>query len=54
MSRIQLLTTKFENLIMKDNEFIHEFHMSILDIANTSSVLGERMFEEKIVTPTFV
>jgi len=49
MSKLQLLTTKFENLKMKDYESIHEFHMSILDIANTSSALGERMSEEKLV-----
>jgi hypothetical protein len=34
MSRLQLLTTKFENLRMKEDENIHEFHMSILEIAN--------------------
>ena len=49
MSRLQLLTTKFENLRMKDDESIHDFHMNILDIANTSSALGEKMSEEKLV-----
>jgi hypothetical protein len=49
MSKLQLLTTKFENLEMKDFESIHDFHMSILDIANTSSALGERMSEDKLV-----
>jgi len=34
---------------MKNDESIHEFHMSILDIANTLSALGERMSEEKLV-----
>jgi len=34
---------------MKDYESIHDFHMSILDIDNTSSALGERMYEEKLV-----
>ena len=43
MSRLQLLTSKFENLRMKEDENIHEFHMSILEIANASGALGEKM-----------
>jgi len=34
MSKLKLLTTKFENLKMKDDEFIQDFHMNILDIEN--------------------
>jgi excinuclease UvrABC nuclease subunit len=34
---------------MKDDENIHDFHMSILEIANSSSALGEKMSEEKLV-----
>ena len=49
MPRLQLLTIKFENIGMKDDECIHDFHMSILDIANTSSSLGEKMSKENIV-----
>jgi len=49
MSRLQLLTTKFENLRMKEDETIHEFHMNILEIANTSGALGEKMTDEKLV-----
>src|SRR3954468_16986978 len=49
MSRLQLLTTKFENLRMKDDESIHEFHMNILEIANTSGALEEKMSDEKLV-----
>lgn len=48
MSRLQLLTTKFENMRMKDDESIHDFHMNILEIVNASSALGEKMFEEKL------
>ena len=44
MSRLQLLTTKFENLRMKDDESINDFHMSILEIANASSALGEKKY----------
>lgn len=49
MSRLQLLTTKFENLRMKEEENIHEFHMNILEISNASGELGEKMSEEKLV-----
>jgi len=49
MSRLQLLTTKFENLRMKEDENIHEFHMSILEIANASGALGKKMSDEKLV-----
>src|ERR1043165_9220007 len=49
MSRLQMLTTKFENLKMKEEETIHEFHMNVLEIANTSGALGEKMSEEKLV-----
>jgi GTP1/Obg family GTP-binding protein len=48
MSRLQLLTTKFENLRMKEDESIHEFHLSILDIANSFEALGEKMSDEKL------
>jgi hypothetical protein len=48
MSRLQLLTTKFENLIMKEDKSIHEFHLSFLDIANSFEVLGEKMCDEKL------
>src|SRR3954467_15056421 len=49
MSRLQLLTTKFENLRMRDDESIKDFHMNLLDIANTSGALGEKMSDEKLV-----
>jgi len=49
MSKLQLLTTKFENLKMKDDESIQDFHMNILDIENAISTLGEMMTEEKLV-----
>src|ERR1044072_4605241 len=44
-----MLTTKFENLKMKEDETIHEFHMNVLEIANTSGALGEKTSEEKLV-----
>src|SRR3954467_2806180 len=41
MSRLQLLTTKFENLRMKEDESIKDFHMNILVDCNTSARLRE-------------
>lgn len=35
MSRLQLLTIKFENLRMKENETMSEFQIRLRDIANT-------------------
>jgi hypothetical protein len=48
-SRLQMLTTKFEELKMKEDESVHEFHMTILDYANTFDALGEKLSEEKMV-----
>jgi len=48
-SRLQMLTTKFEELRMKEDESVHEFHMTILDYANTFDALGEKLSEEKMV-----
>ncbi|CAJ2633234.1 uncharacterized protein LOC123890825 [Trifolium pratense] len=49
ISRLQLLTTKFENLRMKDDESIHEFYMTILDYDNQFDALGEKISEERLV-----
>ncbi|PNX74790.1 gag-protease polyprotein [Trifolium pratense] len=49
MSRLQLLTTKFENLRMKGDGSIQEFHMTILDFDNQFDALGEKIPEEKLV-----
>ncbi|KAK2380438.1 gag-protease polyprotein [Trifolium repens] len=47
-SKIQHLTSKFEALRMKDDESIQEFHLSLLDIANSFEALGEKMPDEKL------
>ncbi|XP_057425914.1 uncharacterized protein LOC130719307 [Lotus japonicus] len=49
MSRLQLPTTQFENLKMKEEETISGFHMRIRDITNASFALGEPMSDEKLV-----
>jgi len=48
-SRIQLLTTKFENLKMKEDETIQDYYMNVLDIANSFDSLGEKLSDEKLV-----
>lgn len=48
MSRLQLLTTKFENLRMNEDESIYEFHIRLSDISNTYFSLGEKMSEENL------
>ncbi|KAK2451549.1 gag-protease polyprotein [Trifolium repens] len=48
MSKLQLLTTKFENLRMDEDETISEFNSRLRDIVNSSFALGEKISEEKI------
>src|ERR1044072_9170083 len=49
MSRLQLLTTKFEKLRMAEYESISDFYMRVCDLANTSFALGEQISEEKLI-----
>ncbi|XP_057439907.1 uncharacterized protein LOC130731662 [Lotus japonicus] len=49
MPRLQILTTQFENLKMKEDETITDFHMTLRDMENSSFALGERMSEEKLL-----
>ncbi|CAJ2637431.1 unnamed protein product [Trifolium pratense] len=49
MSKLQILTTQFENLRMKEEETIQDFHMTILDYDNQFDALGEKIPEEKLV-----
>jgi len=48
-AKLQLLTTKFENLRMLEDESIHDYHLNILDIANAFDSLGEKISDEKLV-----
>ena len=48
-SRIQILTTKFESLKMKEDETIQDYYMNVLDITNTFDSLGEKLSDEKLV-----
>ncbi|KAK2404703.1 gag-protease polyprotein [Trifolium repens] len=47
-SKIQHLTSKFEALRMKDDESIQDFHLSLLDIANSFEALGEKISDDKL------
>lgn len=48
MSRLQLPTTKFQNLKIKEEETNVEFNVWLCHIANNSFSLGEKMLEEKL------
>ena len=48
-SRIELLISKFENLQMEENETIGQYHARIRDISNVSFILGEKIYEKKLI-----
>lgn len=47
-AKLQLLTTKFENLKMLEDECIQDYHLNILDIVNAFDSLGEKISDEKL------
>ncbi|CAM8937745.1 unnamed protein product [Rhodiola kirilowii] len=49
ISRMEMVTSKFENLRMQEDETIADFNTRVLDISNESFALGEPMSEEKLV-----
>ncbi|XP_022883408.1 uncharacterized protein LOC111400215 [Olea europaea var. sylvestris] len=48
-SKLQMLTSRFEEIRMKDDESFDEFYVKLNDIVNSSFNLGERIPEPKIV-----
>ena len=44
-----MLTSKFENLRINDDESIAEFNVRILDISSELFALGEKISEERLV-----
>jgi len=48
-SRLQLLTTKFANLKMQEDENIQDYYMNVLDKTNSFDSLGEKLTDEKLV-----
>ncbi|CAM8999045.1 unnamed protein product [Rhodiola kirilowii] len=49
ISRMEMVTSKFENLRMQEDETIADFNTRVLDIANEAYALGEPMTEETLV-----
>ncbi|CAM9000350.1 unnamed protein product [Rhodiola kirilowii] len=49
ISRIKMVTSKFESLKMKEDKTIADFNTRVLDISNESFALGELMSKEKLV-----
>jgi len=48
-AKIQLLTTKFENLKMLEDESIQDYHLNIIDIVNSFESLGEKISNESYI-----
>ncbi|CAM8903043.1 unnamed protein product [Rhodiola kirilowii] len=49
-SRMQMVTTKFEDLKMKEEETIVEFNTRVLDLLNEAAALGKPIEEERIAS----
>ncbi|KAA0035325.1 gag-pol polyprotein [Cucumis melo var. makuwa] len=49
ISRLQLITSKFEALKMSEDESVSEYNERVLEIANESLLLGEKISDSKIV-----
>ncbi|CAM8978326.1 unnamed protein product [Rhodiola kirilowii] len=49
ISRIEMVTSKFENLRMQEDETIADFNTRILDISNEAFALGEPLSKETLV-----
>ncbi|CAM8996726.1 unnamed protein product [Rhodiola kirilowii] len=49
ISRMEMVTSKFENLRMQEDETIADFNTRVLDISNESFALGEPISEETLV-----
>ena len=52
LSKLQILTTHFENLKIKEEESIGEFNARLYNIVNKAFTLGERFSEEKLMRKT--
>ncbi|CAM8882475.1 unnamed protein product [Rhodiola kirilowii] len=49
ISRMEMVTSKFENLRMQEDETIADFNTRVLDISNEAFALGEPMTKETLV-----
>ena len=52
-SKLQRLTTSFEEIKMEEDESFDEFYAKLKDIVNSAFNLGETIFEPKIVRKVF-
>ena len=52
-SKLQRLTTSFEEIKMKEDESFDEFYAKLKDIVNSAFNLGETILEPKIVKKVF-
>ncbi|KAL6313309.1 hypothetical protein AAG906_002792 [Vitis piasezkii] len=55
LSKLQMLTSRFETIMMEDHEKFGEFHAKLMDIMNSSFNLGEpipnfKRFRAKVTT----
>lgn len=48
-SKLQMLTTKFDEIEMNEDETFDEFYTQLNDIVNSSFNLGEKVTENRIV-----
>ncbi|XP_019179845.1 PREDICTED: uncharacterized protein LOC109175043 [Ipomoea nil] len=48
-SKVQMVQTDFEDLKMKDDETIVDFHARVQELANRASILGEPITQERLV-----
>ena len=49
VSKLQMLTSRFETIRMEDHEKFGEFHAKLMDIMNSSFNLGEPIPNSKVV-----
>ncbi|CAM8937130.1 unnamed protein product [Rhodiola kirilowii] len=49
-SRMQMVTTKFEDMIMKEEETITEFNARVLDLSNEAVTLGKPIDEDMMAS----
>ncbi|KAA0067335.1 gag-pol polyprotein [Cucumis melo var. makuwa] len=54
ITRLQLITSKFEALKMTEDKTVSEYNERVLEIANDSLLLGEKISESKIVRKVFL
>ena len=52
LSKLQILTTRFENIRMNEEQSVIEFNARLCDIANEAFTLGKRFSEVKLVRKT--